>query len=82
MKLITATALLCAVSILTACAPSRKLTPPLVLPPPPASALVPCAIPPLMGGDAAAVDKALIERGRAIAACEVKRRALVEGWPK
>jgi hypothetical protein len=48
----------------------------------PASALAPCLIPPLTGGDAAAVDAALIARGAAIMACEAKRVALVSAWPR
>jgi len=44
--------------------------------------LVACTIPLLAGGDSAAVDRALIERGAAIADCERRRRALVAGWPK
>jgi hypothetical protein len=79
---ITKTALLFAVCLTSACGPLRKLTPPRVLPPPPSEALLPCAIPAIGGGDAASVDAALIERGAAIMACEVKRRALVAGWPK
>lgn len=82
MKAIIVGALLFSALALNACSPSRKLTGPLVLPLPPASALVPCEIPALTGGDAAAVDAALIERGAAIAACEARRVALVRAWPK
>lgn len=80
---IIVTALLCGAWSLSGCAPSRKLTPPqLQLPAPPSEAMKPCTIPALRGGDAAAVDAALIERGAAIMACEAKRRALVAGWPR
>ena len=78
---IIAIALSCAVCLTSACGPSGTLTPLRVLPQPPSEALLPCAIPALAGGDAAAVDAALIERGAAVMACEVKRRALVAGWP-
>ena len=68
--------------MLTACGTSRKVTPPLLLPAPPASALQPCTIPAIVAGDAAGVETALIERGAEIARCEAKRRALVQGWPR
>lgn len=67
---------------LNACGTSRKVTPPLRLPAPPSEALQPCTIPPLVSGDAAGVETALIERGAAIAACEAKRAALVQAWPR
>lgn len=66
---------------LSACGPSRKVTLPLRLPAPPAEALQPCRIPALTGGNAEAIEAALIERGAAIADCESKRAALVRGWP-
>ena len=58
------------------------MPPPLRLPAAPAEALAPCAIPPVLVGDAAGVETALIERGVAIARCEAKRRALAEAWPR
>lgn len=68
--------------LLIGCGPSRTVTPPLRLPAPPSEALQPCQIPALMGGSAADVEAALIDRGAAIAACEAKRAALVAGWPR
>jgi hypothetical protein len=41
-----------------------------------------CQIPALMGGSAADVEAALIERGAAIAACEARQAALVSAWPR
>jgi hypothetical protein len=68
--------------LLIGCGPSRTVTPPLRLPTPPSEAMQACQIPALMGGSAADVEAALIERGAAIAACEARRAALVSAWPR
>lgn len=77
-KILALTLLACC---LIGCAPSRKVTPPLRLPAPPAEALQPCRIPVMAGGNAEAVEAALIARGAEIARCEAVRRALLLAWP-
>jgi hypothetical protein len=61
----------------------RKPTPPpLVIPRPPVEALKECSIPRLQCGTAQCVESNLIERGVEIAACNARRRALIDAWPK
>lgn len=74
--------LMCSALALTACGTSRTVTSAPRLPAPPSEALTACEIPPVISGDAAGVEAALIERGAAIAACDAKRRALADGWPR
>ena len=68
--------------MLTGCGILRKPIAAVAIPRPPSEALQPCAVPPVVTGDAAGVETALIERGAAIRACEAKRAALVAGWPQ
>lgn len=78
----------CCVVMLTGCARSTPSMPSLPkLPDPPAAALVPCEPTPQRrqadGSASAADDDGTIRDGRFdLAACEAKRRLLVEGWPK
>ena len=67
---------------LMSCGPSRTVTKPLTIPAPPAQALIECAIPPIGCGTSECVAVALIERGAAIRACEARRKALADSWPR
>lgn len=73
---------------LTGCARSTRSMPSLpTLPRPPAAALVPCVATPQHrqadGSASAADDDATIRDGRFdLAACEARRRLLVEAWPR
>ena len=67
---------------LTSCGASVTAIPPSPIPAPPSAALIPCIVPPLAAGDSETVALALVDRAAEIANCDIKRQALVDGWPK
>lgn len=72
---------LCAALLMSACAPRTLAVAPSI-PPPPAESLQPCTWPALpLPLTAEALELWLLADARADVECELKRRALADGWP-